>query len=125
MQFFSKQFLLVLLFFSLRQGLPSGFWSSLPRAGPQYWLYWDDATMAESGMLRSFIPRGDIQFTLGISNPVHGKNMYTGMKYFSVKYQLKHKNPCFSRVYTYNQFCENDDLAPWETKFIIPLGTSH
>jgi len=51
--------------------LPSCFLFSLPRSGPQYWLYRDDATMAESGICPFSIPRGEAHSIFGISNPVH------------------------------------------------------
>ena len=68
-------FFVVIVFVSfykliLTKRLPSVFSFSLPRSGPQYWLYLDDATMAESGICPFSIPRGDAHSIVGGANPV-------------------------------------------------------
>ena len=62
-------------FYLLLPFLPSFCWYNLPCSGPQYWLYRDDATRAESAILPLSIPRGDAQSIFGIWNPVKKSNM--------------------------------------------------
>ena len=50
--------------------VPSCCMLSLARSGPLYWLYLDDATIAEFGMFSFSIPKGVAHSIFGVSNPV-------------------------------------------------------